>query len=204
MRRAIPLLVGVVLLTACSHDGRALRTPGAGQNQSIFTPTTSTTVAPGIGTNAPTTGRAAGRLVLGLPWADDNTIAAVYTCKGAGTSPLVTWAEAPAGAKEMALTVIDDTAGGFVHWVIAGIDPGAGSIGAATVPPGSVQGLNGAGTKGWYGPCPPAGTTHHYRFTLYALSAPSGLTDGADSKAALATVQRNVLALDVVFGLFST
>ncbi|MEO7398733.1 MAG: YbhB/YbcL family Raf kinase inhibitor-like protein, partial [Ilumatobacteraceae bacterium] len=41
---------------------------------------------------------------------------------------------------------------------------------------------------GWRGPCPPAGTTHHYRFTLYALAEhielPTGST-AADLRAAI-------------------
>lgn len=203
VRRTLPLLVGAVLLTACAHDGRALRPPGAGQNQSIVTTSTSTTAfTPGIGNAAATTAaRAAGQLALGLPWADNGTIGTDYTCTGAGARPTVTWAEAPAGAKEMALTVIDDTAGGFVHWIVAGIDPAAGGIDPASLPDAATQALNGAGTKGWTPPCPPAGSTHKYRVTLYALSTPSGLLDGTDSRTALAAVQRNVLALDVRFGL---
>ena len=199
-----------MLLTACAHDGRTLRPPVDGQTQSIVTTSTSTTGAPSIGTVGPTAAaavvattaaRAAGQLTLSLPWADNGTIDPIATCKGAGARPAVSWAEAPAGAKEMALTVIDDTAAGYVHWVVAGIDPAAGTIGPTSLPATAAQGLNGAGTKGWTPPCPPAGSTHKYRFTLYALSAPSGLVDGADSRTALAAVQRNVLALDVTFGL---
>ena len=48
------------------------------------------------------------------------------------------------------------------------------SIGEGDVPVGAIEGQNGFSTAtvpsiGWSGPCPPAGTTHHYRFTLYAL-----------------------------------
>ena len=204
VRRTLPLVVAVLALAACAHDGRALRPPGAGQSQSIVTTSTSTTTAAAIGdaSGATTTAaRVAGRFALGLPWADAGTIAAAYTCKGGGIAPLVTWAEVPAGAKEIALTVTDDTASGFVHWVVAGLDPKAGELDVAALPTTAVQSLNGANTKGWNAPCPPVGSSHRYRFTIYALSAPSGLADGADNRTALAAVQRNVLALDVVFGI---
>ena len=36
--------------------------------------------------------------------------------------------------------------------------------------------MNSAGSAAYAGPCPPSGT-HHYRFTVYALSAPTGLPD---------------------------
>lgn len=211
MSRKRPLVVGslvagaALLLGACSRDGRDLRPPSPNQNQSIVTTSTSTTQAPGIDGGSGDGSAAAdapGKLALGLPWPEGGPISAVSTCKGLGTSPAVSWAEVPESTQELALTVTDDDADGFVHWVIAGLSPDDGGIDPGLVPPGAVQSLNGSGAKGWYGPCPPAGATHTYRFTLYALSAPSGLADGADTVTALAAVQRNVVALDVSLGTF--
>jgi hypothetical protein len=205
VRRTSALVTGALValaLAACSRDGRALRPPTPGQNQSIVTTSTSTTGAPSVG--APTSvalGDEVARFVVGLPWPNSGTIDAVYTCRGSGAMPRITWAETPAAAKEIAVTVVDDTAAGYVHWVIAGLDPASGVLEPGTLPPGATQALNGAGTRGWTPPCPPAGTTHRYRFTVYALSAPSGLADGADASSALGIVGRNVLALDVAFGL---
>lgn len=197
-----PLLVGASLVVAaCSRDGRELRPPSPNQSLSIVT-TTSTTRAPGVDGGGEGVSNAPGKLALGLPWPEGGPISAVSTCKGLGTSPAVSWAEVPEGTQELALTVTDDDAGGYVHWIIAGLSPDDGGIDPGLVPPGAVQALNGAGTKGWYGPCPPAGQTHTYRFTLYALSAPSGMADGADSVTALAALQRNVVAFDTVLGTF--
>lgn len=206
VRRTAPFLAGAVLLVAgCSNDGRSLRPPTAQQNLSIVTTSTSTTVVPevGDGQGGAESSDAPGRLALGLPWPDNGAIGAASTCKGLGTAPAISWAEVPAGTRELAITVTDDSAAGYVHWVIAGLNPDDGGIDPGLVPPGVAQAINGTGAKGWYGPCPPAGAIHRYRFTLYALSAPSGMTDGADTVAALAAVQRNVLALDVVFGTFA-
>jgi Raf kinase inhibitor-like YbhB/YbcL family protein len=193
----------VVLLSACVHDGRALRPPDPDQRQSILTTTTSSTVKASIGAPSTTGTVASTRLTLTLPWADSAAIDPAYTCKGAGTSPAVQWTGVPINAGELAVTVTDDDAQGFVHWVIAGLDPTTSGIAAGTVPTGAAQALNGGATVGWYGPCPPAGAKHRYRFTLYALSSPTGLVNGADTKTALAAVERNVLALDVVFGTFT-
>ena len=47
--------------------------------------------------------------------------------------------------------------------------------------------VNGTGSAGYYGPCPPPGKLHHYNFTLYALATPIELDPGAPlDEAALA------------------
>ena len=90
-----------------------------------------------------------------------------YTCDGADISPALRWTAPPAGTASFSLTVFDPDApgGGFLHWHIAHLPASVRSL-----PVGSqLGGPNGAGGKGWTGPCPPAGPAHHYRFTLRAL-----------------------------------
>jgi Raf kinase inhibitor-like YbhB/YbcL family protein len=90
-----------------------------------------------------------------------------YTCDGANISPALRWTAPPARTASFSLTVFDPDApgGGFLHWQIARLPAGARGL-----PPGShLGGQNGAGGKGYTGPCPPAGPAHHYRFTLRAL-----------------------------------
>ena len=102
------------------------------------------------------------------------------TCDGQDVSPALVW------------EVDDPDARGFIHWVAYNIAGGStGGLpegaGAASAPP---QGRNDFGRVGWGGPCPPGGT-HHYRFTLYALSAPltlSGSPSAGDVRGALARV----------------
>jgi phosphatidylethanolamine-binding protein (PEBP) family uncharacterized protein len=66
--------------------------------------------------------------------------------------------------------VVDDPdapKGPFVHWVVVGLAPGPGHVPATG---GNVHELdNTAGSNGWTPPCPPTGSTHHSRFTVYAL-----------------------------------
>ena len=50
----------------------------------------------------------------------------------------------------------------------SGCPPKAGSVPSQA--PGVSELDNTGGTKGWTPPCPPAGSTHHYRFTVYALN----------------------------------
>jgi Raf kinase inhibitor-like YbhB/YbcL family protein len=103
-----------------------------------------------------------------------------YACPR-NVSPPLRWSHLPAGAREVALEMIDlDAPGGaFVHWVLAGVSPSTTSIATGrSVPPGAVAGLNSFGKAGYGGPCPPPGQRHRYVITLYALSARSGLKPG--------------------------
>src|SRR5262249_51478847 len=95
------------------------------------------------------------------------TIPKRYTCDGTNVSPALRWTAPPARTASLSLTVFDPDApgGGFLHWQIARLPAGARSL-----PAGSrLGGPDGAGGKGWTGPCPPSGPAHHYRFTLRAL-----------------------------------
>ena len=120
-----------------------------------------------------------------------------FTCDGANVSTPLAWTGVPAGTTALVLLVDDPDAGSFVHWIVLDL-PGAdghlarGVVGSAATPR---QGRNDFGDVGWGGPCPPSGT-HHYRFTLTALSAPLGLGDhpgGSTVRAALAGAKANEL-----------
>ena len=193
MHRWIPLAALLTITVACAHDGRTLRPPNPNQTLSIVT----TTVAPS--TTVPS-------LSLILPFADGGTIDPRFTCKAVdgkgGVSPGISWGAVPSGTVELALVVIDADASGFVHWVVAGIDPNAlTSIPEGTVPAGVHQATNSFGKVGWGGPCPPSGT-HHYVFTLHALSEPTGVTDAMPAADALNLIQGRSVAKAVVTATF--
>jgi len=170
-----PLLAFAVaatcLLTACSHDGRTLAPAKPDQTASIVT---SSTLDP----NA--------TFQLATPFGETTPIQPQYTCKGQDISPPLSWVAVPTGTAELALVVTDADANGFIHWVIAGMDPTiVTEIQEGSPPPSAVQALNDFGKLGWGGPCPPAGKTHHYVFTLYALSEPVSIESGMPGKQAL-------------------
>ncbi len=111
-----------------------------------------------------------------------------HTCDGADVSPQLDWQGAPRGTVAFALIVDDPDARGFTHWVVYDIPGGSGgslpeNLQPTDVPP---QGRNDFGRTGYGGPCPPSGT-HHYRFTLWALSSRLGL-HGAPTAADLRTM----------------
>jgi Raf kinase inhibitor-like YbhB/YbcL family protein len=120
-----------------------------------------------------------------------------FSCDGANVSPPLAWADAPAGTAALVLLVDDPDARDFVHWIVLDLTGVDGSL-PRGVSPGAAspqQGRNDFGDTGWGGPCPPSGT-HHYRFTLTALSAKLGLgghPDGGTVRDALAGAKGKVL-----------
>lgn len=157
----------VVLVVACGDDG--------GSKKSATTPKASTATSA-----ASTSSAGSEELALASEaFEEGGEIPAEHTCDGADTSPPVSWSGVPDGAVELALVVDDADAEGFVHALLAGIDPADGGIAEGAVPEGAVVGINDFGQTAWNGPCPPPGDgPHRYVFTLYALSAPSGATAG--------------------------
>jgi Raf kinase inhibitor-like YbhB/YbcL family protein len=110
-------------------------------------------------------------------FAADAAIPREFTCDGANVSPPLAWTGVPAGTAALVLIVDDPDARDFVHWIVLDLPGADGDLpnGVATSAPTPQQGTNGFGKVGWGGPCPPSGT-HHYRFTLMALSETLGLT----------------------------
>lgn len=116
-------------------------------------------------------------------------------------SPKIDWTGAPAGTAAFALIMHDTDVSvnpianpDVLHWAIFDI-PGtatglpAGVPKTATLADGAVQPNNIGGMPGFYSPCPPAPTVHHYIIEVYALNAKLGLpatTSRADLLAALA------------------
>jgi phosphatidylethanolamine-binding protein (PEBP) family uncharacterized protein len=107
-----------------------------------------------------------------LPWPDGGAIPRKYTCDGADTVPAVK-EPAPAGATVM--TDPDAPGGTFVHWTRWGTHEGENSF----------------GKTGYSGPCPPKGDKpHHYVVTVYKLSKPLDLPDGASAEKVVAAVKK--------------
>ncbi len=179
-----------VLTSACSSsDGRTLPAPDPHK-------TTTSVGAPVVGQPSDGGDAAAGEgaaievfSMSSSAFTDGAPIPARHTCAGDDLSPPLDWASTPATA-ELALVVRDRDAEGFVHWVLTGIDPSVQGLGEGGVPETAVEAQNEAGTLGWLGPCPPAGSgTHTYVFTLHALPEPLGLAAGTPAEEAARLVE---------------
>ena len=105
-------------------------------------------------------------------FSEGGSIPTEHSCDG-GDKPIpLAWSGVPDGTAELALIMDDPDARGFVHWVVVGIPVSASGFEGGALPAGASEGRTGFGV-GYGGPCPPSGT-HHYSFTLFALSSPLG------------------------------
>jgi len=196
-RRLAPLLAtlgSLAVAAACSStDGRTLPAPDPHQ-------TTTSVSAPVVGQPSDGDGLVEVFSLSSPAFANGAAIPVEHTCNGAGTSPPLAWASTPPAA-ELALVVRDRDAGDFVHWVVTGIDPTVQGLGAGGVPETAVEALNSAGTAGWFGPCPPAGSgTHTYVFTLHALPEPLALEAGRPAEQAAQLVEGASAQVAVLIG----
>lgn len=211
-------LAATVTLAGCNDDGRVLRPARPDQNASVSTiaaPTTVDSAFDQVGAGEVTTlplvtvpgstlpgstlpgstlpgytlpGQDA--LILTAPFDDGAPIDVRFSCDGENLSPALSWSGAPAGTVEIAISMTDTDAGGFVHWVLAGLGPTITRLGEAEVLDGAILATNGEGTQGYTGPCPPAGDpAHRYVFTVHFLSQATELSTGVSGDDLLAFVQ---------------
>lgn len=125
-----------------------------------------------------------------------------YTCDGPNVSPPLAWNGVPPKTQALALVMDDPDAprGTFTHWVVLDLDPSTNALAEGQQP--RTQAKNSAGKASYFGPCPPSGT-HHYRFTIYALSAKTGLKDGAKLDEALKAIDSRSIARGRLTGLYA-
>jgi Raf kinase inhibitor-like YbhB/YbcL family protein len=126
-----------------------------------------------------------------------------YTCEGENLSPPLSWAGIPEEIRSLALIVDDRDApvGTFTHWLAWGIDPGAGGLGEGEAAPR--EGLNGFGTSGYAGPCPPPGHgSHRYFFRLHTLDAALDLEPGAAREELERALEGRVLETAELMGTY--
>ena len=142
----------------------------------------------------------------------EHEIPSRHTCDGADVSPALAWGDPPEGTKSFALVVDDPDAPDpraptrtWVHWVLYRLPASARAIpeGAeATLPAGTVEGLNDWQRVGWRGPCPPIGK-HRYFFKLYALDITlAGLGAGASKSELIDAMTGHVLGTATLIGTF--
>lgn len=136
---------------------------------------------------------------------DGGALPAQYSCGGAGISPPLAWKPLPPHTASVAVICIDPDApgGDFTHWLLWNLPAGTQSLAEGAVPAGARQGKNDFGNVGYGPPCPPAGSPHHYIFTVYALDSAPNVTQGASRSDLLSAMRGHILAqgqLTAVYG----
>jgi Raf kinase inhibitor-like YbhB/YbcL family protein len=176
----IAVLAGASMLACSSSDGRSLPPPRVPQ----------TTTAPSTPVIQPSAGNVEAFTLTSEAFQEGGEIPERFRCTGEGLSPPLSWSGTPPDAASLAIVVRDLNAGGFVHWVVMGIDPFVLGVGEDGVPENAVELRNGRGEVGWAGPCPPAGSgTHTYEFALLALTDFVDVSLDAPAEQAAATLE---------------
>lgn len=206
MNRSALIVTSVVLtsmtMAACSDDGREMRVPQPGQNESIITTTVASTEPVGFDT----AGLPSEAMQISTSWAEGERIPVQFTCSGAGHSPNVSWFDTPVDAVGIAIVFYELVAGSatqITHWVVANLDPLQAYIDVGEFEKPDIEtnfdvvfGLNdpiaGSGTTiGYRAPCPAPGTSATFVLEVHALGQfielPSG-TPARDLRTAIDSV----------------
>lgn len=190
-----------------TDDGQTLRSPSADQTTTTLashTPAADDGVAAGSAEGDGAGEATTEPLRLTSPAiAEGGEFPVDNTCWGTDVSPPLGWTGVPEGTAELAVVVRDVDADGFVHWVIAGIEPATGGIAEATPPAGAVEATNDFGRAGWAGPCPSEGT-HNYFVGLYALAEPSGVTAGQPGTEAATRIEQTPALMSAALSASAT
>lgn len=142
-------------------------------------------------------------------FATGDKIPVKYTQQGDNVSPPLSWNLTPSGTQSFALMVedIDGPSGIITHWIIFNIPNNVHELPEAVpvqdkLDNGALQGNNVRNTRGYVGPSPPAGTTHRYEFTLFALDQMLNLNAGASRADIISAIQGHILAVGQTMGIY--
>lgn len=142
---------------------------------------------------------------------ENGNIPVQYTRRGEDISPELHVSELSPMAKSMAIVMEDldfpPVLGGFSHWVIWNIP--VQNVIPEGIPKGerldsfggAVQGIA-FGRHCYGGPRPPRGTSHRYRFHVYALDTMLDLSANADKKELLQSIDGHVLQYGSLTGVY--
>jgi Raf kinase inhibitor-like YbhB/YbcL family protein len=120
-----------------------------------------------------------------------------FTCRGAGESPSIFWSGAPPDTKSIAV-IVDDAAAPIsprVYWIVYDISQSTTDLPLGAPPPHARVAQNSAGKAEYDPPCP-VGSSHSYRFTVYALNTffNSALPANSQLLTAWSTISQHVIA----------
>jgi len=150
-----------------------------------------------------------GMILSSDAFANGTAIPPEYTCNGSNISPPLAWTGQPSSTVSLALVMEDPDAqsGMFTHWVLFNMPPDLQSLSSGqpsddTIQGTTIQGKNGFGVIGYKGPCPPAGSTHHYRILVFALNTSINLSPGSTRADLFRAIMGHVVASGTLIGTY--
>ena len=134
------------------------------------------------------------------------TVATKYTCVGEDISPALSWYNVPANTKSFVVIVKDPDAPGGIwyHWLLYNIPADVTRLpeGMPYLPKGAVEGYKSWSQRGYNGPCPSRGQTHHYIYMVYALDIMLPTDKSLTPHAVYHYMQGHILAENSIHGVF--
>lgn len=178
------IMISCLVLSACStNDGRAMKSPLANQTDSVRV---ATTIGEAVAdTDAP--------MSLNGPWPSGSAIDNRYTCLGEGMSPPLTWTTGPEDTQGYAIVIDNMDDPNNLPWVVTNIDFAVTTALEGQVPAGGVVAVSAKGDRTYDPPCPPAGKTHTFVVTVYALDALTPLDDDPDARTIISDIESGAL-----------
>lgn len=183
------LVLSVLLLAACSRDGRTLAPALPEQNESIAIAPTETTVSL----------EPSDAFAVRGPWIEGSDIDLAFTCYGRNVSPPLEISGQPSGTVTLALLLHDVTTPDRILWAMANISGGTVAIGEGATPPDVVVATNSDGAAGYAPPCPSSGERRQYLLTVFALDQALDVTGITNADG---TVDGDALLTAVEMGTF--
>lgn len=136
-----------------------------------------------------TAGSGTGVLTVTVPWAAGGVMDSRHTCDGENVSPPVSWSGGPADASAWAIVLTDSDSPTYAHWAVTNIDPASRGVPEGYEDDLAAVAMNSDAKPAYTGPCPPAGSTHHYVLTVYALSQVLEAQNGDPAPAMRAAIE---------------
>lgn len=141
---------------------------------------------------------------------ENELISEKYSCKGEDISLPLEWENVPEGTISFCIIMDDPDApsGVFTHWIIFNIPPNYRSLPEnfpklPELANGIKQGKNDFNKIGYNGPCPPRGSTHHYRFIIYALDKTLNIESGVRKSVLMKEIENHILGKGELICIFS-
>ena len=126
-------------------------------------------------------------------------------------SPPLHFQDVHPGTRNFALIVEDPDApmGDFTHWLVYNLPASTTSLPADAsraqeLPQGAQEGLNSLHRQGWFGPKPPLGEQHRYKFRLFALKEETHLLAGLNKDELIEAIGPLTLAETELVGLYGS
>jgi hypothetical protein len=181
----------MLILGACSRDGRTLAPALPEQNESIA-------IVPDESAQALQPSDA---FSVSGPWIEGADIDLTYTCYGRNVSPPLQITGQPAGTVTLAVLLHDVETPERLLWTMANIAGGTVALGEGATPPDVVIATNSEGSAGYAPPCPSKGERRQFLLTVFAmdkvidLAAVTGASGVVDAELLLTEIEMSTFDL---------